>query len=134
MALPEVEILNKLKNFADLTAFVQDRVNASNEVAQGQTYPCVNFFEVSGGSVSSFAGSSGLGYGRYQFNCWSPNYAESRKIRDAVRRALTGVRTLDQGGVLHTGIVEGKMDMPRLAGSKNYQCVIDISIWYGEAQ
>lgn len=134
MAIAEVEILNKLKAFADLTAFVGTRINGSDVVPPNTEYPTVNFFEVSGTSVSSFQGSSGLGYARFQFNCWSPSYTESKKIRDAVRRALTGKDVTFTGGVLQSGRVLNKVDMPRQANSKYYQATIDIGIYYAEEQ
>lgn len=134
MALIETEIRNILRDDAGVHAIISGRVNASKKLPPGTLYPAINFFRVSAGSVQSMSGASGLGSGRFQFNCWSPSFAQAADLREAVRLAIQGKRNLDDGGRLHNGVFENAMDVDPAEGSQNYNCLIDFTIWYTEAK
>jgi hypothetical protein len=58
------------------------------EVPQGETYPHVSYFRVSGNRVRSLNGPSGVSHPRIQLDFWGRTYASARTLADAVRLAI----------------------------------------------
>lgn len=91
IATPEEFIFNRLKESADLALIVGDRIYPSL-APDGVVRPYITFRGVSGQSLGSLDGPSGIAQDRYQVDCWSMNLLEASGIRELVRLAFQGFR------------------------------------------
>lgn len=91
IATPEEFIFNRLKEDAGLALIVGDRIYPSL-APDGVIRPYITFHGVSGQSIHSLDGPSGIAQDRYQIDCWSMNLLEAGGIRELVRVAFQSFR------------------------------------------
>ncbi len=91
IATPEEFIFNRLKEDAGLALIVGDRIYPSL-APDGVIRPYITFHGVTGHSIGSLDGPSGIAQDRYQIDCWSMNLLEAGGIRELVRVAFQSFR------------------------------------------
>ncbi|RPI63876.1 MAG: DUF3168 domain-containing protein [Planctomycetaceae bacterium] len=64
-----------------------------NVLPQGVTYPAISFQIISETPEYSHEGDSNLNLARVQFDCYATTQTGVRAVADALRSALTGLRT-----------------------------------------
>lgn len=80
------------------------------------TFPMVTFSKVSGAVDHTLDGVTGLGFPRFQFNCWAATYKAAHELAEAVKSDLDNFRGT-MGTVRVDGILledESEVSDPRL--------------------
>jgi hypothetical protein len=98
--------------------------------------PAVVYQRISGAALLTMDGAHSMTHARFQLNCWSDEYGETRDLSDAVRQCLDGYSG-DVGNVSVLGVfVEGEIDLgeivPDVETSKRHAKALDFFMWYRE--
>ncbi len=135
MASVETELYFLLTNDAGVTAIISTRIYP-NIALQGAALPHLVYKQLSGPRDEVMEGPSGLVESRFEMNCWSDTYSETRDLADAVRALLDGYSgTADAVEIQAIHLVD-ESDTPALTPGtdviKRYGKRLDLTVWFKE--
>ncbi len=129
-------ILNSLlKEDINIAAIVSTRVYP-NIILQGAAMPALTYQQISGLRDEVMDSPTGLVNSRFQINCWSDTYSETRDLANAVRIRFDGLSGIFNGLKIAAILAIDESEIPQFpAGEdviKRYGKRIDYNIWFEE--
>lgn len=103
-----------------VAALVAGRV-AAGMLPEGELRPYVTFSLITGERIPSMTDSGVMRHVRMQFDCWSPNYGESKRIALAVQEAIEASALFEVVFITDQDLYDNE--------AKLYRVVVDYSIW-----
>ena len=112
-------------------------------IPQGASMPAITYQQVSCNREFNHDGPADFADFRFQINCWSNTYTQSRSLADAVRAALNGASGKKATGTnsdqhhFFIVILQGEVDLfdylPDVKDSRRFAKALDFNIWAKEA-
>jgi len=127
----DVALYTVLTSDAAVSALVGTRVYP-NIVPQNKAMPAITYQQISGLRNYTMDGPVGLVEARFQINCWSTTYVQSRVLARLVRKALDNYSTTP----IEITYLENEGDMPEVESGKDvlrrYGKRLDFTVWFKE--
>jgi len=131
----EAVIDSLLREDISIAAIVSTRIYP-NIVKQGVSMPALTYQQISGLRDELLEGPSGLVESRFQINCWSDLYSETRDLADAIENKFDGLDGTFNGVEIEAIHLIDESDIPQFpAGTdviKRYGKRLDFTVWFKE--
>lgn len=123
-------LYTRLTTFAGLTALIENRVYARNELPQGAVLPAVSFMRAGVERVSAMGVDTGLARARIQVDAWASTYDGVRAVAEQLRLALQRWRNAT-GTVVQDTYVLTELDLYETE-TRLHRVMFDFDVVYVE--